>query len=426
MRTRFNGGGNLPMVSSLLKFIDKPNEDIQETKYTAMASFLGEGLFPDEFDMDHQEFNLQGFKEAVGDELFNSLYPCALEFFFSNEYPRKDTGKIWNVIDLFLKKRGHLLSNKDYYKSLRDSYMDIYEVIHINPDEILTFRSLLKYNPEEIIVKEKKATHQLARWDIIGARVVKTAEADFLGGGVLILSQEAADEARENIEMITDAMFAHENFEQLKASTPNPELMIRKMWAKEIASYWFHSMAGEREEPELFNRDGDKLQFFTLAYPLATSKAKVARILNNLPELYIHDCGKKHSWVWFCERKGRPFRQGNGPDKGIEFETLILDPETREQRPIFAEIKIRGKQLVVDVNSAQRRNIMEDYINTHLEGLAGKPETIQHDLKSYRDNLGREGSSTEISCEEEKAIMNEFYSQHYQEWPDCPIPALDG
>jgi len=63
-------------------------------------------LFPYDFDMDYQEFNLQGFREEVGDEIFNALYPCALEFFFSNEYPHKDTREVWNIIDLFLKKRG--------------------------------------------------------------------------------------------------------------------------------------------------------------------------------------------------------------------------------------------------------------------------------------------------------------------------------
>ena len=415
-------------VKKLLKFIGKPNEDIQENEYKAMASFLGEGLFPYDFDMDYQKFNLQGFREEVGDKIFNALYPCALDFFFSNEYPHKDTGEVWNVIDLFLKKRGYIISNKerDYYTGLRDSYMDLYEIIHIRLNESMTLRSLLKYDPVEILVKEKNATHQLSRWDIIGGRVIKLTEANFLAGGALLLSRESANEAKESIELITDTMFTQKNLEQLKSSTSNPELMVKKMWAKEIAHYWFHDITRETEEPDLFNMDGDKLQFFSVEYPLIAPKIKVVKILNNLPEIHPHDSDDKYSWVWLCERQSQPCQKRENSGKGIECEIRIHNMETGEQHPIFAQIKIKGKKLVIGINSVQRRNIIENYVNTHLGDLVGKPEIIKHNLEGSEEKHQDKILRLELSDEEEKSIMNEFYSQHYKEWPDYPIPLLDG
>ncbi|HBG34614.1 MAG TPA: hypothetical protein DDX01_04570, partial [Holosporales bacterium] len=75
------------------------------------------------------------------------------------------------------------------------------------------------------------------------------------------------------------------NIRFFQEETKDPVLMIKKMWVKEIAQAWFMEQMQKRQEPTLFNYDGDKLQFYTIEFPLKGSLTEVVKILNKLPEL---------------------------------------------------------------------------------------------------------------------------------------------
>lgn len=54
------------------------------------------------------------------------------------------------------------------------------------------------------------------------------------------------------------------------------------------------------------------------------------------------------------------------------------------ERKLFAEIKIKGKKLIVDVNSEQRANIVEDFFQDQLSSLLGEPTRLKPDLETLR------------------------------------------
>ena len=73
--------------------------------------------------------------------------------------------------------------------------MSIYEIVDVKLDKSITLRNVLEKNSPPIVVKEKRGTHYLCQWDLLGARIVQTPQGVFLAGGLLLLDRDAAKEA---------------------------------------------------------------------------------------------------------------------------------------------------------------------------------------------------------------------------------------
>ena len=195
-----------------------------------------------------EENNIETFseiKDLLGEAVWSQVYPCALEFFFSNDYLKSN--KRWNVIDLFLKKQGKLLETeeKDYLGSLRESHMSLYKVIDIRSEEGLTLRDLLE-EKEPIQVHEKSLTHQVKPKQILGARILNENGHLVIAGGCLPIDQSISDELIEELceihamglQLVRAGMMNTSAF-----TTQDNERLLRVMWAKEIGlAYMNHAI----------------------------------------------------------------------------------------------------------------------------------------------------------------------------------------
>ena len=416
-------------IIKLIKHLDGRGE---ARFHMALSTFFGECLLSDFSPFEEHALDLMTVKEEVGEEVFQHLFMCAVEFFLSNEYP--GDSESWNAIDFILKKRGPLLPSQDkmYLKGLRESYMSLYEVIDVKLNHSLTLRDLLEENQPPIIIKEKRGTHFLCQWDLLGARVVKTQAGHLLAGGTFLLSRDAAREAKEVIHKISKVMMSKENLRRFQEETKDPVLMVKKMWVKEFAQAWLVEQMQKEQEPTFFNYDGDKLQFYTIEFSLNRSLAEVVKAINKLPELKPHDIEDvTHAWIWPLQTRKdishrRKQKVTQEKEREIFMDTQLAYEDGMSYR-LFAELKIKGKKLLIDVNSEQRANIAEDFFQTHLTSLVGKPTRLQHDLKTSQD--GTETSKelrSGLSVEAEEKLKEKFFDQHYREWLDSPLPALKG
>lgn len=415
----------------LLKLTGRLDEEGKDLFEASISSFFGETLFPDTFPFGEDAFDLRSFKEDVGESIFRPFFMSAVEFFLSNEYINDFDS--WNAIEFLLKKRAALLPAQDkmYLKGLKDSYMSLYEVIDVKLDQSITVRNLLEANEPVTVVKEKQGTHYICQWDLLGARLVKTPQATLFAGGLFILDREAANAAQEVIQKISKVMMSKGNLRLFQKDTENPILMIKKMWAKEIVQNWFMEEMAKREGPTLLNYDGDKLEFYTIEFPLKATVQEVANKLNALPELVFHDIeDTPYAWIWpFEERKdkGHPAQNKTEKEKGreIRIDSQLSDQDGSLCR-YLAEIKIREKTLVLDVNSEKRADMVEDFFQTHLGPLIGNPVRIKHDLKRSSEQAeSREEPILGISKEEEEHLIRKMFDQHYREWLDTPLPFLN-
>ena len=85
------------------------------------------------------------------------------------------------------------------------------------------------------------------------------------------------------------------------------------------------------------------------------------------------------------------------------------------------------KKLIIDVNSEERANFIENFVQTHLASFVERPTRLKHDLKKRTEGINslKKGSSG-LSQDQEKAIKDKFYDQHYKGWIDSPLPILKG
>lgn len=415
----------------LLKLAGRLDEEGKELFAASISSFFGETLFPDTFPFEDKKFDLRAFKEDVGENIFRPFFMSAVEFFLSNEYINDFDS--WNAIDFILKKRAALLPTQDkiYLKGLKNSYMSIYEVIDVKFDQSITVRNLLEDAPTPIIVKEKQGTHYICQWDLLGARLVTTPQATLFAGGLFILEREAANAAKEVIQNISKIMMSKENLRLFEKDTKDPVLMIKKMWAKEIVQNWFMEEMAKKEGPTFLNYDGDRLEFYTIEFPLKVSTQEVTKKLNTFPELVPHDIeDTPHAWIWPLEEKkekGRPLQKKIEKKKGkeIRIDSQLSDQDGSICR-YLAEIKIMKKTLIIDVNSEKRADRMEDFFQTQLRTLIGNPTRIKHDLERLSEQTdSREKPFSGIPKEEEERLIRQMLDKHYREWLDDPLPFLN-
>ncbi len=217
----------------------------------AMGSLYGEITNP-MFDPETEKIDLTEVKEQIGAEAFLTLYPVAVDFFLSNEYPDHQTGKLWNALDVFLKKYDKKLTHTEklYFTSMRSSYMGVYEVVDVEPGQSFTLHDLMKKNSEPIVVYEKELSKHVAKWNVLGARIVNVNEQSNLAAGTLLLERESVDELTAYIKRIDKEMSKHiDSF----GDYPDPKLMIKKLWVKVIAEAWLR----DEEEASNFVGEGD-------------------------------------------------------------------------------------------------------------------------------------------------------------------------
>ncbi len=415
----------------IMKLMGQFDTEGKERFQEALGSFLAEILYPTSFNLEESAIDLGTLQKKLGDTIFNPLLISAMEFFLSNEYPA-DFGS-WNAIDFLLNKKGLLLSSEDksYLKGLRDSYMNLYEITDLKIDEGLTLRDFIEKKQAPITVKEKMGTRCLSQWDLIGARVVNTPQGHVLAGGLLVLSRKRAQKAKESIDKISKIMMQKKHLRFFEEETKDPILLIKKMWTKEILENWLTEKIKEAQEPTFLNYDGDKLQFYTLEFPLKVSLSDVVQKLNSLPELISHDVeGTLDAWIWPLRDQKIHRQQKKKTDLDVPKEIMVdsqLCNEQGETCRFFAELKIKKNKLIIDVNSEERANFIENFVQNHLASFVEKPIRLKRDHKKQTEgiNPAKKGSSG-LSQDQKKAIKDKFYDQHYKGWIDSPLPILKG
>jgi len=406
-------------IASLIKFLADAKSESECSRYFSVAI----DSFFEELMQEEGGLSLEDIELILGEEAYNQIYPCMMEYFFSTDCPDVDDDGYWNIIDSFLKSRGRALSQKqkDYLVNLRNSHMSIYEVVDMVPDKSITLKDLIQNKPK-VVVTEKMATIGAVKWDRLAARLIKQGDKTVLSGGGLNLRKDCADEVidflktmhKEMKKAITPAML-----KEFGLSAEEMDSMQKKIWAKEISMAW---MMDALEKPKLdasrmTNSDGHQLQFCTIQFPIKGSKKKLEKLLDNLPEIAPDG---EFAWLWPVENKGDKAR-----GKTAYFETHVQNEGDKKTYKVFATMEIKGKKLIIQTNSYQRANIAEEYYKRNLGDLVGKSLISIENIEKILNSLGaHEPKQSEIPLEEQIKIITEMKNSHYADWLDVKLPAL--
>ena len=171
-------------------------------------------------------------------------------------------------------------------------------------------------------------------------------------------------------------------------------------------------------QPQFINSDGDGVLFHDLRYPLASGvkQKAVAERLNRVKG-FLPD-GPKF-WNWLAAQKGRGGKAGGGG---------MLDTQM-EGATVLGSVELKGRTLLVTVNSAERVAKVQALIDAAAGDLLKSPLTTIRTVDQMRADQRRDGPSEEtdeIPPEIARQLMRDHLDKHYRETLDAPIPALGG
>lgn len=386
-------------IFGLLAFIGREG-DWRDRLQEVVAEHLMPAL--EEFEIDHDDL-----AELLGEQWSGVLWGCGFEDFLGQHY---EDG---NIVDLYLKRRGwkETVLNRAYFAALRDAPVSLYEVSDVQPGSSMMLRDLLS-DAAPVTVREKAATRTLKQWDRIAVRVVAERDHHVISGALLPFSADAADflfAGLRDVLKLRKRATLRLTPEQLRGCAP----IFTAAWLfTEI------DRALTPAEPQFTNSDGDDVVFHDQRFPLASgvNQKDVAARLDKVKGLAP---GGAKFWNWLAARKPR----GGKATGGTMLETQ-MDGAT-----VLGSLDLKGKTLLVTVNSAQRAAKVETLITEAAGDLLKRPLSTIRTVEQLRAEQRRDGprdEADEIPPEIARQIMRDHLDKHYRETLDAPIPALGG
>jgi hypothetical protein len=126
--------------------------------------------------------------------------------------------------------------------------MSVYEVLEVTPGESMLVKNLIE-DEVPILVSEKSATQQIVKWTKLGMRLIRLEDGRAVSAaGLLSMPMEAAEEAVDLIKTITAEIkkLNLSSASELESYGEDPDLLQKKIWAKEIAIAWINHWLGVR------------------------------------------------------------------------------------------------------------------------------------------------------------------------------------
>jgi hypothetical protein len=275
-------------------------------------------------------------------------------------------------------------------------------------------------------------SESLVGWNLIAARVLTIGGRAYLSGAVLQFPREPADavmrifrdspeRARRSITSQLPSLTA----EQRRAADEvlGDKTVALEGGARVFTSVWLAYTITQLKAPppNLTNFDGEQVVLTKVRFPLAKENtAKVTGLLDEMPELSREP--EKLCWIWHRQ---------DGKETGPKAESgLSLASWDDTAALVLGRVELRGKWLVLEVNSLARADHGKQMIGQLLSGLVGAPVTETQSVEStLEEHRGRKRSSARetappIPADAAARVVKEFLDRHYRRVIDEPLPAI--
>lgn len=382
----------------------KPSHDLTDL----IAFSQREGPWPDRFRAvldEHfgpalEEFDLdfEDLEEVLGPQLPWVMWGCAFEDFLTRDWDPDG-----NVVDLYLKRGGwrEPVLAKAYMQGLRHAHVSLHEVVSAAPGDSMMLRDLLT-GAEPVTVREKSASRTLKPGDRIAVRVVPVRDHHVISGGLLPFAPAV-------VELLMDGLRHVLKLRRKKDLRFTPD-QLRAIAPLFTAAFLFTHLpeAIDPQLPRMANTDGEDILFHEVRFPFApgVTQAQVAAALAPVPDLSA-DGGER--WVWLS-------RPGKSRKVAIEGGTIL------------GTLELRGKALVLEVNSAERAARGAAMLTKAAGALLRPPLMAIQTVEQARAAHLEKGTSPteEVPPDIAREVIHAHMDRHYRDTLDQPIPALKG
>jgi len=345
-----------------------------------------------------------------------------------------------NLADEYLKRRGwkESATTRNYIRALKESRIRIYEISGIEKNRGFFARDILE-KADPVWVSEKLGTHYLLPWDQVAGRLLNVNGKVQFSGGMLRLDQGMVDEILEAVNLMSEM---GENdliqmIEEINKRNDVPELSsaIEKLRNSDVDLpkvadvmdslavlcsdiYLQHTVLHilEPDIPTFVNTDGDLIEWHEVRFPLrqGVTQAKIRPDICAIPDLQMETA---KFWNWL-EGEMRAHKQENNGQNIRIFSSTMDSGET-----VLGNVELKGRDLLLTANSAERAERGASMIATALAGKVGEPVTriVEPDDYDHASEADRLPSRDDPELYE---VQIEMANQYYRQLIDQPVPAL--
>lgn len=368
----FSEADRASVLNKLRVFADQPDqvEDVAEASF----DYWGDHLY------DRDEDEQRRVLDLPQAEVMRTAW-----LWFDAELPDKRT-----VTDRFLAAEGGSLATGEraFLNQARETYQGLYEVEAVDLDEGFTLRDLS--TEERIRVHERTATHCVARWDLIVARLMARPDGSrVLEAGLLQLSPRDAE------MLLPQWQKAGRTFQ---ARFPRGSRVAALKKLGHLLSRWWLTLVAFRPLPTIVTPEGDLLMFTKVVFDVLDQE--------QLLGLLTHMEGVQQVTA------------------GV-FDWYELTPAFRRT---LGTIRVTDERLILETTSEARAQRGRQW----LEGLA--PQALRYRVTSTEDmkqtmtraeSRHRADAPNSLPPDVEAELLHTYYEDHYRAWVDQPVPALD-
>jgi hypothetical protein len=270
------------------------------------------------------------------------------------------------------------------------SHWGIYEVLDTRPGEGVLVRDL--WRPKRIWVHERTASRELARFDIVGCRILKRPQGQHQFEGDLL---DLTIRHKAGLLALVHELHGDELEEQPDLS--DPEFFKRSL--PEIIAWWVQQVTAQPALPEIKTPEGDEWRLCRALFEVRDRESLV-RALDLATDLRRSDPDEP-AWSW-------------------------IEPKGSSDR-VLGRIGFVDEELYVETSSNERmaraRTLLARIAEGELRYLVSTEETIQEYLERMPPVVAPE---YRIPTEREREAVLKQMDEHYRGWLDDSIPALDG
>ena len=316
--------------------------------------------------------------------------------------------------------------------ALRTSVTSLYEVSDIITDTSFRARDLVR-GGDPILISERSATRSLEQWDRIVARVVQVGSHAQINGAVLPYQRDASESVLKlfrNVAKRTDKE-RRKLANKVGGDVNHPAIIdafsqnaMLRAAAPAITTLWLIDIidrAVDPPVPDIRNTEGDELLFCAVHFPLAADATAddVRLALGRCPALRQESTT---FWNWFAPRQpAEALPRQKGTSQSHTFATTLDNGSL-----VLGAVELKGKTLILSVNSQGPANRGRALLSELLSGLVGEPvvemQTLNEVMASRPDSPPP--PEPNLTEDERRTIIHQSLDRHYRDMLDRPAPIL--
>lgn len=367
--------------------------------------------------------------DRVGQHAFSVFWGWAFEDFLSRE---TDDG---NVIGTYLKRRGwrEETVNKAYMQAVRNSVLSLYEVSDIQPGKSFLARDLIR-GGDPVRVVERTATQTFLPWEQVATRLVEMRGRRMIAGPIMSFDHDLSDDLIDQIQDLAsnltntaqdigpeagiDGDLSHQELSALalQASLQISAPLFTNLWLLR-----FVELEQNSAQPEIFNSDGDPIEFIIMHVQLKTrvTQKQIKALMDDAPDMVPAD---SKCWNWVEREPQLPSRQ---KPKGQTFVSRMEDGSIA-----LGLLTLQGRKLVIEVNSRSRAERLQERLKVIAGDFLGKAvlshQTVERALAEHREaKEPGDAPTTDIPPEVQEEVLRNMLDANYLQALDQPIEMLD-